>query len=314
MKLGWSWPRGAALVYCAKVCVAAFLGYLLAFGDAFYAVYGAFSAALVVGTSRGEDVGSARNRVWGTLVGMLVGLPAAALAPHPAIAVGLGIGVTAYVCVACGWGQAAARVGASLCAVTILAHSQDAVEYGTMRIVNTLLGIGVGLAVSYFLLPVRGRDAMAQNVRNALRAVSAVLAALARPAGEPTPAELGAVFDGMVALQKTLVDARKEIGGEPEALRQQARDVAVVCIGALSAMLARAELGAQGSRLGSAAALCEQAAGLAARARTKPAGMPSPAAAAAREPGGDAAPNDTALQAFALALRKVDDALRALGH
>jgi uncharacterized membrane protein YccC len=313
VKPGWSWPRGPALVYCVKACIAAFLGYMLSFGGTFYAVYGAFSAALVVGTSRGEDVGSARNRVWGTLVGMLVGLPAADLAPHPGIAVAIGIGLTAYICMAAGWGQAAARIGASLCAVTILAHSEDAIEYTTMRIVDTLIGIGVGLAVSYFLLPVRGRDAMASTVRNALAAVAGVLTALARPEGEPTRAELGAVFDSMVALQKTLADAKKEIGGEPEALRRQARDVALVCVGTLSAVLARAELDPGAMRLDAAAALREQAARLALRARAQPTQGTEDAARTAPAPNGSAT-GETPLHAFALGLRKVDDALRALGH
>lgn len=313
MKLGWSWPRGSALVYCAKVAVAAFVGYLIAIGGAFYAVYAAFSAALVVGTSRGEDMGGAHNRVWGTLIGMWVGLAAADLAPHPAIAVAIGIGSTAYICMACGWGQAAARIGTSFCAVTILAHSQDAVEYTTMRIVNTLIGIAVGLVVSYFVLPVRGRDVMAANVHRALAAVAGLLDALARPDGDPTRAEFAAVFDAMIALQKTLADAAKEIGGEPEALRRQAREVVVACLGALSAALARSELTREAARGGAVAAARDEAARLALRARTGPAPAARPPMASGPEPGA-ASLDEAAVQAFALGLRKVDDALRALGH
>jgi uncharacterized membrane protein YccC len=109
-------PRANALRYCVKVSLATLVGYLLSFGDVTYAVYGAFTAALVVGTSRGEDIGSAANRARGSIVGMFVGIAASHWAPHPAIAVALGIGVTSYVAMGCGWGQAAARVGASLCA------------------------------------------------------------------------------------------------------------------------------------------------------------------------------------------------------
>jgi uncharacterized membrane protein YccC len=214
---------------------------------------------------------------------------------------------------ACGWGQAAARIGTSFCAVVILAHSQDAVEYSAMRIVNTLIGIGVGLVVSYTVLPVRGRDVMAANVRRALDAVAGLLEALARPDGDPTRAEFGAVLDAMIALQKTLADAAKEIGGEPEALRRQAREVVVACLGVLSAALARSEMSREAARCEAAAALRERAVRLAARARAEPADDAGEAAASGSHP--DAASLDeAALQACALGLRKVDDALRALGR
>src|ERR1700752_2180543 len=121
LALSWKWPRGTAMQYCIKVATATLLGYLLSFGGVMYAVYGAFSAALIVGASRGEDVGSARNRVRGSLGGMLVGIALSQARVPPAIAVTLGIGATAYICMGWGWGVAAARVGASLCAVTVLA-------------------------------------------------------------------------------------------------------------------------------------------------------------------------------------------------
>ena len=310
MKLGWTWPRGAALAYCAKVCLASFLGYMLSIGGVFYSVYGAFSAALVVGASRGEDVGSAKNRVWGSLSGMIVGVAASELSPHPAIAVAVGIGLTAYACMAAGWGQAAARIGASLCAVTILAHSQDSLEYTTLRIVNTLVGIGVGLGVSYFVLPVRGRDVMAANIRRALEAVAQLLTVLSRE-GEPSRAEFAAVFESMVTLQKTLADAVKEIGGEPESLRESARQVGLVCVGALSAALAHAELGSGAAGQEAAAKLREQAARLAERART----LESDDAHVTGHLEDDPAEIDeVALRGFALGLRKVSHGLRALGR
>ena len=70
----WNWPRDSALQYCLKVSLATLLGYLLSFGGVSYAVYGAFTAALVVGNSRGEDMGGAANRVRGSVAGMLVGM------------------------------------------------------------------------------------------------------------------------------------------------------------------------------------------------------------------------------------------------
>jgi uncharacterized membrane protein YccC len=310
--IGWRRPRGAALRYCVKVSIASLAGYLLSLGGLQYAVYGAFSAALVVGASRGEDVGSAMNRAWGSVAGMVIGIAASHLAPHPGIAVAIAIGLTAYVCMGCGWGQAAARIGASMSAVTILAHSQDALEYSMMRVGNTVIGIAAGLAVSYFVLPVRGRDMLGANIERALGAVARLLAALADGAQSVEPARYSAVFEALVALQKTLADARKEIGGDFEALRDRAREVAVVCVGALSAALAHAELGAQARDHAEVVALREQAASLARRAQAD-AGA-SPVQAAVPRPFPADAIDEVALRGFAHGLRRVDESLRAIGH
>jgi uncharacterized membrane protein YccC len=313
-KIGWTWPRGTALAYCFKVAVAAMAGYLLSIGDSTYSMYGAFTAALVVGTSRGEDVGSAANRVWGSLAGMVVGIVASNLAPHPGIAVAFGIGATAYICMGCGWGQAAARIGSSLCAVMILAHAQDAAEYSTMRLINTMIGIGAGLAVSYFVLPVRGRDLMEGNIRRALDAVARLLSAVSRSDIPVEGSHYAAVFDALVALNKTLVDAAHEIGAEYDSLRQTARHVALVCVGALSCALAHAELSAHAATLEAAARLRDRAAELARRAKAgeeKGTGADAPVSGGET---GDSRVDEIALQGFAHGLRKIDQGLRALGR
>jgi hypothetical protein len=71
---------GAQLRYCAKVGIAAGLGYLLTQGNLNqYAIYSAFTAALVVGTSMGEDLATSANRVKGTLGGTAAAMVATAL-------------------------------------------------------------------------------------------------------------------------------------------------------------------------------------------------------------------------------------------
>ena len=312
MRIGWAWPRGAALRYCLKVAIASLLGYVVAIGGLQYALYGAFTAALVVGASRGEDVGGAWNRACGSIAGMAVGIAAANLAPHPGIAVATGIGLTAYLCMGCGWGQASARIGASLAAVTILAHSQDALEYSAMRVANTLIGIAAGLAVSYFVLPMRGRDLLAANIDRALESVAQLLSGLTEAAMPDVRGRYIAVFDSMVALEKTLHDARREIGGEAQALGERARHVALVCLAALSAGLARAELAGSREHAGASAALREQAAALARRARATEGGARLPADAT--EPVDVAAAEHVALHGFAHALARIDRELQALGH
>lgn len=241
IRLQWTWPRDTSLQYCAKVAAASLVGYLLSFGDSQYAVYGAFSAALIVGASRGEDVGSAANRVRGSLAGMLVGVLLSQAPLPPALAVAIAIGATAYVCMGCGWGASAARIGASLCAVTVLMHHHDALDYTAMRSANTLIGIAAGLLVSYVVLPVRGHDAMARSARRAFKAVGELLAPL--EAGQEPPRDrLIAVIDSLADLEKAFKDGSREFGGDPAALLEMARHAALACIGALTVVLAHREL------------------------------------------------------------------------
>ncbi|MDN3919493.1 FUSC family protein [Roseateles violae] len=304
-RLGWKWPRDSALLYCAKVAAATLLGYLLAVGEAWYAVYAAFSAALIVGPSRGEDTGGAANRVRGSLAGMLIGVLFSHLGVPPALSVALSIGTVAYLCMGMSWGIPAVRVGASLAAVTVLTHRGDALDYLAMRALNTLIGIAAGLAVSYLLLPVGGQAALARSLERALAAVERLLTALVRSAPPPDEDDYLAVIEALADLEKVVRDADKEIGGDPGALRNTARMAALACAGALSAALAHREL-LESMGPAQAALHCGRAAELARRAGGKAALPPS---------GEEPEPADqAALQAFALALRKIDEALRALGR
>jgi uncharacterized membrane protein YccC len=319
MKLvpGWHWPQGAQLRYCFKVAVATLLGYLLSLGGSEAAVYGAMSAALIVGASRGEDVSTSANRVRGTLAGMLVGIAMTYAALPPALSVAIGIGSTAYLCIAFGWGVPAARVGAALCAVMVLIHGQDAVDYSVIRVGNTLIGIIAGLAVSYLVLPVRGREAVMQAADTSLAAAGDLLAQLGI-AIEPLPATFHvAMLDRVVELEKAMRDGRHEFGGQTGALLETVRHVGLVCAGTLTAAIAHSDLCASPHAMTAAAPLLANAARLSARAR-----VPSYDTTIAAQistlvvsdmsdlSGADA----VALQGLALGLRKIEFSLGIIGR
>src|SRR5688572_2093196 len=203
---------GAQWRYGAKVGLAAALGYLLTRGgDNEYAVYSAFTAALIVGSSVGEDLATSGNRVKGTLAGMIAGLAVSTLFGPSAIAVGLSATATALLTLALGWGIPVARVGVTVCIVTLVFHGQNAVEYDLLRAVNTVIGVVVGLAVSFFVWPIRARDTIEPASQQALTASKALLDALA--AGEPDlrPAQV-ALYDALGALVKAGRDSRIERG------------------------------------------------------------------------------------------------------
>jgi uncharacterized membrane protein YccC len=195
--------------YCAKVGLAAGLGYLLTRGaENDYAVYSAFTAALIVGASVGEDLATSGSRVKGTLAGMVAGLAISTLIGPSAIAVGLSTTATALVALAFGWGVPVARIGVTICIITLVYHGQNAVEYDFLRAVNTVIGVVVGLAVSFFVWPVRARDTVAPLAEKALAATARLLDTLAAE-GDLRAAQL-AVYDAIAALVKAGRDGRVE--------------------------------------------------------------------------------------------------------
>ena len=165
------------------------LGYLLTLGNYNqYAVYGAFTAALVVGSNVGEDLGSSMNRVKGTLAGIAAGVAIALITGPNVLTVGIAALLTAAISLASGWGVAVlARIGVSICLVTLVMHDANALEYDLYRVGNTLVGVVVGIAVSLWVFPVHSKDEIDRGVRDIVAAARKLVAALEGGAGIPRP-------------------------------------------------------------------------------------------------------------------------------
>jgi uncharacterized membrane protein YccC len=201
---------GAQWRYCAKVGIATALGYALTQGGQNqYAIYSAFTAALVVGTSVGEDLATSANRVKGTLVGMVAGMAAAALVGPSFLTIGASASLTALLALAFGWGVPVARIGVTVCVITLAVHSVDALHYDFYRAVNTLIGIVAGLAVTFFIWPVRGRIELERTMQQVLSACRALLDALARGEQNLRPLQ-GKLHDDIAAVVKAGRDAYRE--------------------------------------------------------------------------------------------------------
>ena len=197
-------PRlsGAQWRYCAKVGIAAALGYLLTQGaQNEYAVYSAFTAALIVGTSVAEDLATSENRVKGTIAGMIAGVAISMVFGPSALAVGLGVALTAVFALTLGWGVPVARIGVTLCIITLVMHRADAVHYDLLRMANTLIGVAIGLAVSFFVWPRRARHDLQHSARRVLDAAARLLDALAAAERDLRPAQ-SALYDALGALVK----------------------------------------------------------------------------------------------------------------
>ena len=198
------------LRYCAKVGLAAGLGFLLTQGDVnHYAIYSSFTAALVVGSNVGEDLATSANRVKGTLAGVVAALVASLLFGPNAISVGLAVALTAVLALAGGWGIPVARIGVTVCIITLVVYDAQALHYDLLRVGNTAVGVVVGLAVSFFVWPVRGHEELSNSVTKVLAASRTLLDALETGATNVRPLQ-GKLHDALAAAVKASRDAHRE--------------------------------------------------------------------------------------------------------
>ena len=209
--------------YCIKVGIAAGLGYLLTQGNLNqYAIYGAFTAALIVGASVGEDLATSVNRVKGTIAGMAAAMVATALFGPNALTVGVSVMLTAAIALASGWGIPVARVGVTICIITLVAHDADALRYDLIRAGNTLMGVVVGLAVSFLVWPVRGLESIKQATREVLTTATQLLHGIEQ--GAPRlRARQAALHDAIAALVKAWRDLNRERAVAPTRMVEEAQ-------------------------------------------------------------------------------------------
>ena len=196
------------LRYCAKVGIAAGLGYQVTQGGLNqYAIYCAFTAALVVGTSVGEDLATSANRVKGTIAGVVAAVVTSALFGPNAITIGLAAALTTALALARGWGIQVARIGVTVGLITLVAHDDNAVQYDLLRMLATLIGVAIGLAVSFFIWPAHGPAQVQQAMRDVLKTSAQLLDAVEKH-GEPRlrPRQAG-LHDAVAALVKAWRDS-----------------------------------------------------------------------------------------------------------
>ena len=89
------------------------------------------------------------RRIVATLVGATCGALLAVLLPSNPWTIGLGILVAMLLCHFVGAGDGA-RVAGYICGITMLTHGADPWKYALFRTLETLLGIAVASAISFF--------------------------------------------------------------------------------------------------------------------------------------------------------------------
>ena len=248
----WRTPKGAQLRYCAKLALAAVVAYTLTLGGRNeYALFSVLGATLVMGASVGEDLNTSRNRILGTLAGAIVGAAVAYTLGKSIWSLGIAVALLAWLTVGLGWGVAALRVAIAMALVALFTHVDDAGQYGASRLLNTVIGVCIGVAGSRLIWPVRGRDEIASAIDQTTAAITKLLDAMGRDASSDT----------LLPLQVELLDALAVIGtARKNALRgqrldrhadhpkEQTRLTIVVAIDTLGATLKLEQLAQAGAR------------------------------------------------------------------
>lgn len=219
--------------YCLRVGIAASFAYFLTLGNYNqYAIYSAFTAALIVGASVGEDLTTSANRAKGTMVGMIAAMAVLLVAKANVVTVGVGVLLTAWISVAAGWGIAVARIGVSLCIVTMAVHQQNALNYDLLRMANTLVGVVAGLFVSVFVWPIHARAELTRLNRSTALEIEALLDAHDR--GEPLRPHRLKVLDGLASIVKASREVELEARMKAHVAQLEPLDSEVAQLGVIA--------------------------------------------------------------------------------
>ena len=102
-----------------------------------------------------------------------------------------------------------ARIGVTVCIITLVVHDSNPVKYDLLRAGNTLIGVVVGLAVSFFVWPVRGPEQVKRPTRDVLEASARLLDAIEKGETELRPLQ-GKVHDALAAVVEAWRDMNRE--------------------------------------------------------------------------------------------------------
>lgn len=161
---------------------------------------------------------------------MLAGMMVGAVFGPSTLAVALGVVLTAAFALSLGWGVPVARVGVTLCIVTLIAHGANLIEYDMLRALNTLIGVVIGLAVSIFVWRVRSRDEMPRALSRVLEAAASLLEAAAAGSTQLRALQSN-LYDAIATVVKLAREAKLERRVELDTGAPEAHALQVVQLG-----------------------------------------------------------------------------------
>ena len=137
-----------------KTAIAASLTILISqlfnFRSPFFA---GIAAIIAMQSSVSESFSSAKNRMYGTIVGAIIALLFSLIAPENPFFIGIGIIIIIYTCNIFGW-KKSVQISTIVFLSIILNYEEGSrVSYAFYRTVDTLFGLIIGTLINYFILP-----------------------------------------------------------------------------------------------------------------------------------------------------------------
>ena len=126
------------------------IGQMLNLRSPFFA---GIAAIMAMQTSVSESLSKGRDRMYGTVLGALIALIFSIIAPENTLFIGLGTLIIIYVSNVVGWTKSVQM--SMVVFLSIILNQQDGgrVAYAFHRILDTFVGLIIGTAINYFIVP-----------------------------------------------------------------------------------------------------------------------------------------------------------------
>lgn len=111
------------------------------------------AAIITMQVSTSDSVKMGRTRILGTAVGALIGMSFAMIQPESALFSALGILLIIHICNRLHWNGATQIAAFVFMAIMVNLGGQDPLGYSLSRLVDTAIGVVIGLLVNYFVFP-----------------------------------------------------------------------------------------------------------------------------------------------------------------
>lgn len=118
-----------------------------------YPFYAVAAAIISMETSVISSLKIGRNRLMGTVLGAFIGLCFALVSPGNAFLTAIGIMVIIYLCNLRHWNQSITIAAVVFISIMLNIGEGQIVEYSLSRILDTFIGILIGLAVNFLIVP-----------------------------------------------------------------------------------------------------------------------------------------------------------------
>lgn len=127
-------------------------------------IFAGIGAIMAMQASVSESFIAGKNRMLGTFVGAFVGLLFSLALPHNPIFIGLGVIITIHLCYIMGWNKALQLAAIVFMSIALNPNLETKFSYSLFRIIDTFIGIIVGMIINYFI----SAPNMEQKIRSAV--------------------------------------------------------------------------------------------------------------------------------------------------